>query len=156
MDPSCFVDRTQGSGDGVMMWGMFCWNAPGPLIVLEGPMFSEEYVNITADQVYPAKFILYPEGSCCFVGDIAVHRARIIHQWFSKQGCDFYHLSRPQQSADLNPIDAVWNMPERKILEQSPAPPNLSQFKDWLVNTWHTLCWNAVQNVVEFMVNRKY
>ena len=129
MNPSCLVRTVQGSGGSIMVWGMFCWYGSGPLVLLEGKQTAMQYLDILADQVHPAMLQFY-EGDGYFMDDNAtIHRARIVRDWFNEHQSDFQQLSWTPQSPDLNPIENVWDMLERRIRQQSPLPSNIQDLK---------------------------
>ncbi|GET51079.1 transposable element Tcb1 transposase [Rhizophagus irregularis DAOM 181602=DAOM 197198] len=48
------IQPTVKFGDGsVMFWGCFSWHGVGPLVVVEGNMNSDDYVNILANYFIP-------------------------------------------------------------------------------------------------------
>ena len=108
---------------------MFYWYGSDPLVLLEGKQTAMQYLDILADQVHPAMLQFY-EGDGYFMDDNAtIHRARIVRDWFNEHQSDFQQLSWTPQSPDLNPIENVWDMLERRIRQQSPLPSNIQDLK---------------------------
>ena len=47
------VSTVKSSGACVMVWGCFSWFGPGPLVLFNGNMNSEAYVNILDKSMFP-------------------------------------------------------------------------------------------------------
>jgi len=60
MDPSCLVTTVQGSGGGVMVWGMFSWHFLGPLVQIGHCLNATAYLSIVSDHVHPFLATMYP------------------------------------------------------------------------------------------------
>jgi len=58
------------------------------------------------------------------------HKARIISNWFLEHDNEFTVLKWPPQSADLNPIEHLWDVVERELRALDVHPTNLHQLQD--------------------------
>ena len=113
------------------------------------------YLDILANRVHPAMLHFYPNDDGYFMDDNApMHRARIVQNWFAEHQSDFQHLSWPQHSPNLNPIENVWDMVERCIRKHSLLPSNLQDLKSCIANAWYSLDVNALQKHVDSMLKR--
>ncbi len=116
MNPSCLVSTVQAAG-GVMV----SWHTLGHFA----------YLSIVADHVHPFMATVHPSSDGYFQQDNApCHKAQIISHWFLEHDNEFTLLKWPPQSSDLNPIEHLWDVVERKIRILDVQPANLQQLRD--------------------------
>ena len=66
----CIQSTVKFGGGSVMFWGCFGWHGVGPLVVVEGNMDSDKYVNLLANRFipwvdnYPNSIFQQDESSC--------------------------------------------------------------------------------------------
>ncbi len=78
--PECL---TSGS---VMLWGAFCWNDLGPLILLAGRVTANQYKVVLSDRLYPVMKHFYPDESGLLQDDNApIDRARGVTERFESR-----------------------------------------------------------------------
>ena len=53
-DVDCLVPTVKRNGEGVMVWGCFVKNRPGPLVVLEGNITGQVYKKLLEDHLLKA------------------------------------------------------------------------------------------------------
>ena len=49
----CIQPTVKFGGGSVMFWGCFGWHGVGPLVVVDGNMNSDDYINILANHFIP-------------------------------------------------------------------------------------------------------
>ncbi|GBO00817.1 Transposable element Tc1 transposase [Araneus ventricosus] len=129
--PSCTAGHTQAGGGGIMLWGTFLWAVLGPVVVAEQTMKAANYLNIIADQLHPYMVFVFPTGNGIFQQDNApCHKDRIVLEWFEEHTYEFYLMSWPPNSPDLNPMEHIWDVTERQLRDQTPPCPNISTLRD--------------------------
>ncbi len=156
MDPSCLVSTVQaGYGGGVMVWGIFSWLTLGRLVPIEHRLNATAYLSIVADHVHPFMTTVYPSSDGYFQQDNApCHKAQIISDWFLEHDNEFTLLKWPPQSPDLNPIENLWDVVERKICIMDVQLTNLQQLRDAIVSIWTKISEECFQHLVESMPRR--
>ncbi|GBO12048.1 hypothetical protein AVEN_3544-1 [Araneus ventricosus] len=79
-------------------------------------MKAANYLNITADQLHPYMAFFFPTGNEIFQQDKApCHKARIVLEWFEEHTDEFYLMSWPPNSPDLNPMEHIFDIMERQF-----------------------------------------
>ncbi|GBN63036.1 Transposable element Tc1 transposase [Araneus ventricosus] len=123
-----------------MLWGTFSWASLGPVFVVEQTMNAAKYLNIIADQLHPYMAFVFPLGNGIFQQDNApCQKARIVLEWFEEHTDEFYLMSWPPNSPDLNPTEHIWDVMERQLRSQTPPCPNISTFRDRCLDIWYNL-----------------
>ncbi len=122
------------AGGGVMVRGIFSWNTLGLLVPVEHRLNTTAYSGVVADHVHALMTTVY---LCCDVyfqqDNAPCHKAQIISNWFLEYD-KFTVLKWPPQSSDLNPIEYLWDVVERKIHIMDVQPRNLQQLFDVIMS----------------------
>src|ERR687896_167699 len=88
---------------GVMVWGCFCNNRIGPLVIVEGTLNSDRYIELLEEHLLPFLNNLNIEN-CIFQDDNAsCHASKKTKSW--KESNLNENFPWPAQSPDLNPIE---------------------------------------------------
>ncbi|CAI2191220.1 15989_t:CDS:2, partial [Funneliformis geosporum] len=53
MSPDCIQPTVKFDGESIMFWGCFGWHKVRPLVVVEGSMNSDDYINILSNSFIP-------------------------------------------------------------------------------------------------------
>jgi transposase len=128
--------KVQNGGGGVMFWGCMTRHAWGPLVVCEGTINGEKYLQLLKDVVIPE--INAAEYQIVFQQDNApAHKNRIVTDYLAQQ--DFETLQWPPQSPDLSPIEWIWNAVKMKVKALHPRPSTPRQIQEAVLDIWDNL-----------------
>lgn len=151
-DISCLIPTVKGS-QGVMVWGCFVKNRLGPLIQVSGKITGSVYINMLENTFLPFYNSFENNLQYIFQDDNApVHRARAVNQW--KEDNSVLSLPWPAQSPDLNPIEHLWDVLERKVRVHKPHPKNIQELMIVLEEEWNKIEPEILINLVESMPRR--
>ncbi|GFX19306.1 transposable element Tcb2 transposase [Trichonephila clavipes] len=104
----------------------------------------EPYVPLFRGAVGP-DFIFMDDNAPC-------HRAVLIDDFLETE--NIQRMSWPANSPDLNPIEHVWDMLERKIEALSHPPSFVTELKRALQEAWKRLSPQLIHHLIASMVNR--
>lgn len=155
LHPANIIPTVQAAGGSIMVWGTFSWHGRAPLVVFEGIVDSNDYLSLLKRELLPEVRRIFPEGRAIFQDDNApIHRAKIVREWFSQHSAILTHLPWPPQSPDLNPIEHVWELLERRIRQRPCQPSSLTALRVFLQQEWHNIPDLDLQHLVESMPKR--
>lgn len=100
------VKQTVKHGGGsIMVWGCVYKNGVGPVVLIEGIMRKEQYLNILQQNLPKViQNMAISAKKCIFQpGNDPKHTLILVKNWMEKQ--NFQSLKWPPQSPDMNPIE---------------------------------------------------
>jgi transposase len=152
--PDCVAPTMKHGGGSLMMWACFRWNKLGPIIVVDGTMDSQKYIDMLENQLYPFwKKTKRCIPSLWFQDDGApCHRSNSVKNWKIDNGIKA--LPWPAQSPDLNPIEHLWNIVKRNIQKRRPLPKNSEQLREAIYEEWSLIDELILKKLVSSMPSR--
>jgi transposase len=135
-DAKNVVGTLQGGGGGVMVWGAMSAFGVGPLVVIEGSMDSDKYVNLLSNHFHPwfTEFRrMHP--SALFQHDHATcHTSQYTSWWLRTH--NFPSLKWFGKGADCSPIENLWDHLERQIRKPEAKFKNVGELTEALQKAW--------------------
>ncbi|GBC07625.1 hypothetical protein RclHR1_07590006 [Rhizophagus clarus] len=152
-DVDCLIPTVKSGNQGVMVWGCFAKDKIGPLIQVSGSINASVYMGILENTFLPFYNSLENNSQYIFQDDNApVHRARTVKQW--KEDNSIIDFPWPAQSPDLNPIEYLWDVLERRVREYKPHPKNIEELMVILEEEWNKIEPEILTNLVESLPRR--
>jgi len=152
-DVNCLIPTHKSGQDGIMVWGCFHKNGLGPLVRLDGRVNSRDYINLLQDNFLPYLDSLEDKENLIFQEDNApIHTSRLSKEWKARN--NLTNLPWPPQSPDLNPIEHLWDVLERKIRARNPLPKNKEELWQILQEEWSQIDNSVIQSLVDSMPRR--
>jgi transposase len=132
----CMHQTDRRGGPGVMVWGCFSWAGLGPLIICHGSMSADTYSDILHLHVYPTLLVMFgdPENSYFQDDNAPIHRAKRVIELRDSMGIP--SLPWPAQSPDLNPIENLWSVLERRLRRRHQLPHTQVELEKALQAEW--------------------
>ena len=148
----CVIQRDRFGGGSVMVWGGICSGRKTRLLVLDGNLNAQRYINeVLVPEVIP--FLLQNGPNLIFQQDNArPHVARVVNDFFNQNNVD--RLPWPALSPDLSPIEHLWDELSRRIHNGNPQINTVAQLRQALVREWNNLPNPLVQRYVNSMRRR--
>ncbi|GFX84302.1 transposable element Tcb1 transposase [Trichonephila clavipes] len=117
------VPTVKHSGGGVMVWGCMAANGVGCLTFIDSTLNNMGYINILKENLKQGEQDLNLGDDFWFQQDNdPKHTAHNVKLWLLYNIKN--QLRSPSQSPDLNPIEHLWELLERKIGQHTPLHQN--------------------------------
>ena len=118
------VDRFGGGS--IMVWGAFWFGWRSLLLVVDGNLTANRYLDIMLSN----QIILYVQlyNDAIFMHDNArPHAAQVYQNYLRVHSVQVFY--RPPYSSAMNPIEHLWDHLDRKVRLRNPSPRNLAQLR---------------------------
>ena len=117
-NPSCLKSSVKFP-QSVMIWGAMSSAGVGPLCFIKSKVNAAFYHNILEHFMLPSSKKVYGDADFIFQQDLTtVHTTKSTKTWFNDHGITV--LDWPSNSPDLNPIENLWGIVERKMKDTRP------------------------------------
>lgn len=153
-DPDCLLPTVKHGGGSVMIWAAISWYSAGPIIHITGRITANEYLDILNDEVLTMASILLPNTAIFQDDNAPIHTAKKVQSWFEEHHNIITHLPWPAQSPDLNIIEPLWGVLEKRVRSRFPSPTSLKQLADVLVQEWDNIPLETIQTLYESIPRR--
>ena len=141
-------------------------NKLGPLILVEGTLNSDKYIELLKEHLLPflndinnkeeeelIPWYFFQENNYIFQDDNTPCHASIkTKSWKGNNSIEI--LPWPAQSPDLNPIENLWNELEIRIRKRKSMPKNKNDFFAALKEEWYKIDESRLTRLVTSMPNR--
>lgn len=137
----------------VMVWGGINSEARTELIFIEnGRLNAARYIEeVLQEAVVPfAPFI--GENFLLMHDNARPHAAGIVTQYLEEVG--IAAMEWPARSADMNPIEHLWDAIKRRIRGRSNPPTTLQQLRIAVTEEWDTFPQDKIRNLINSMPRR--
>ena len=149
--PDCINSTVKFGGAKIQVWGCMASTGVGSLKVVNDRLNSQKYVELISDtleedgrRLCGEHYVFQQDGATC-------HTARATKAWFAEHDIPLMD-PWPPQSADLNPIEHVWDVIKRN-LEQHPCK-NKTELHASIFDTWNNLDRSVTKKLVASMPRR--
>jgi len=123
----------------------------GRLKIVQGKMKAEQYVDILEKSLKESALEMGIENNFIFQQDNGLkHTSNIAIDYFYRE--DIYPIDHPPGSADLNPIEHLWNEVDRSIPNQYRK--NMHTFQTKLFEVWSNIPPTIFRPCIEIMKDR--
>ena len=134
-----------------MVWGGITFSSKSPLHVVNGNLNGEQYISQIIDP-YILPFLNDNEGTIFQQDNAKPHTARITVEHLNDN--NIQPLSWPAKSADLNPIEHIWDALDRSIGNRAVQPKNLADLRNALVEEWNNFPQYKIRKLIASMRRR--
>ncbi|GJE96522.1 transposable element Tcb2 transposase [Phanerochaete sordida] len=150
----CVDVQVKHGGGNVMVWGDISWNGVGRLHRIEGTMDAVQYCKILShsllgslsDQKTAPSSIIFQQDND------SKHKSRMATRWFEDH--DITVLPWPSSSPDMNLIEHVWDVLDRKLRARPTKPSNRDQLWEILQEEWESIDVETIRDLYRSIPRR--
>ncbi|GFV50850.1 transposable element Tcb1 transposase [Trichonephila clavipes] len=146
------IERHRYGGAGWLIWGGIILSFRTDLHVQSVTMTGHIYRDVILDQ--HVRLLRVAMGAeFLFMEDTArPHRANIVDECLQSEAIT--RMNWPAYSPDLNPIEHVWDMLDRRIAARQPPPICLPELRRALLDEWCNIPQDQIDNLILSMPTR--
>lgn len=139
-------------GGGVMVWGGICGDQTTPLVVINGNLNAQRYRDDILRPVVLPYLQQQPRGVLYQHDNARPHTARIVVNFLAANNVNV--LPWPACSPDLNPIEHLWDLLDRRVRLRQHPPANRQELVQALQAEWNRLPRDLIRRLT-FSVRRR-
>lgn len=149
-----YIASTERSGRfSVNLWGWISAVSPGVTVNVENRLNSDVYVRILEHIMLPSVRGVYRNDNFIFQHDnCTVHTARRTVEWLQAQNINV--LDWPSRSPDINPIENLWGLLQKKLQSRRVIFHNREELLTAIMEEWHTIPQDYFRNICLSMPRR--
>lgn len=144
--------KKQSGGGGVMVWGCFGYEAPGPLVVVDGKQNSRMYCGTLQSHLIPFAENELPSTWIFQQDNAAIHAAENTKSWFELH--DVHLLPWPSRSPDCNPIENLWGILARQVYVNNSQYNSIADLTNAIMSEWEKLPLLIFNTLIDSMPRR--
>lgn len=149
---SCVTPRVQAGGGGITVWGCFHTRGKPNLVMLEGNLNHQRYLQILEGNLVPYARETFGENFVFQDDNAPAHRARAVRDFWEEN--EIQHLDWPACSPDMNPIENLWAEVTRYLNNLQHSPTNVNQLRVALNDAWAAIPNETLASLVSSMPRR--
>lgn len=151
LNPAC-IQPVLRHGPQVHVWGSFSLYGTGVLKRVEGQLNAEKYQReIINDIDIIGRCLVFPQRSFIFQQDLAPpHRANSTREFLEDKGIEV--LKWPGNSPDLNPIENIWGIVNKRLNSQSFN--SSEELAKAVQSEWYAISSKICKNLIRSMPRR--
>ncbi|KAK7477003.1 hypothetical protein BaRGS_00031779 [Batillaria attramentaria] len=141
-------------GGSVMVWGCISHDCKQDLVTIRGNLTGDRYIREVLQPAVVPHFDAHPLATRpVFMDDNArPHRSRAVAAYLQQEAATA--LPWPAISADLNPLEHVWDLLGRRIQSLDPPVQNLHELEAALHREWQQLTIQHIRHLTRRMRRR--
>ena len=145
----CVQEIDRFGGGSIMVWAGIMYNNRTDLVIVPQRLNAVWY---TQDVLQDHAAIGVGPGFLFVHDNARAHSAAVTRDFL--RGDDIEVMEWPAISPDLNPIENLWDLLDRKVRNRQHAPQTLQELGDALKEEWENIPQGEIQNFIESMPRR--
>ena len=151
VDP-CIQETDHWGGGSVMIWGGISLNHRTPLVVINGNLTAQRYINEVLRPTVIPFFPRHQEVDIFQQNNARAHSARVTTAFLNAN--NVRTLPWPAFSPDLSPIEHLWDQLGQAVRRRQPMPITLRQLENALQEEWNNIPQDRIRRLIRSMPRR--
>ena len=150
--PPCIASHDRWGGGSVMVWAGIWSTGRTDLIVVNGNMNWQWYLNDIIVPVVVPNLQRIGNGAVFQDDNARPHRARVVQDYFRQHGIQ--RKEWPARSPDMNSIEHLWDLLERRVRGRPQVTQTVADLRQALIHEWRNISQADVSNLINGMRRR--
>lgn len=149
------IPTVKHGGGMIQVWGAFTYYGVGPILRIEGKLTGEKYRQILKTHMAPHLRALMTQKAVKITfqhDNDPKHTSKVVKNYLKNAG--FHVLDWASQSADLNPIENLWDQVKDQIEKRSDRASSLADVFRIVKEEWEKIPLEFIQNLIISMPRR--
>lgn len=146
------VEYVPYGGASLMVWAGISADFRTELVILDENMNGNVYLQQILRPIVVPRAQNVGNNFIYMDDNARPHRARIVNEFFYQNGIN--RMWWPALSSDLNPIEQIWDVLQRRISSRNHHPDTLRELREALVEEWNQIPNEIINNLVQSMPQR--
>lgn len=144
--------RLQAGGGSVGIWGCFSASGVGLNMMYSNRMNQHAYLDVLENRLIPSRDLLVHDHNDWYYqhDNAPCHKAGSITKWLNENSISV--ISWPARSPDLNPIENIWAIIDRKLANHTIS--NLRELEQLVDKYWNEVGVELCVKLIESMPAR--
>lgn len=149
----CVKEHDRFGGPSVLVWGGVSYDGRTDLYIIQnGALTGVRYVNeILNDYVRPYAGAVGP-GFILMDDNARPHRALVARQYLERE--DIERMDWPARSPDINPLEHVWDILQRRICDRPVQPLTKEELTRAHIEEWAQIPRHAIRKLIRSFNSR--
>lgn len=150
--PPNLLQTVAYGGGSVMVWGGISLNYKTDLVIIRGRLSAERYIEeVVQNHILPITHEIGPDFMLMHDGASA-HTARVTTHFLEDAGIQV--MDWPPRSPDLNCIEHLWDLLDRRLHNRQHQPQTLLELEDALLEEWRAIPQDVIRRYIRSMPRR--
>lgn len=150
--PPCVISHDRWGGGSVMVWAGIWSAGRTDLVIVNGNLNWQRYLNDIIIQVVQPNLQRIGNGAIFQDDNARPHRARAVQDYMVQHGIQ--RMEWPAKSPDMNPIEHLWDLLERRIRGLQQPPQTVAGLRQALLDEWRNIPQPDITNLINSMRRR--
>ena len=143
---ACIMEGNRWGGASVMLWAAISTRHRTPLIVVNGNLTAQRYVDQILRPVLLQFLQMHPDLPTFQQDNARPHSARLTQEFLAENNVNVMHW--PANSPDLSPIEHLWDQLKTALSKRQPPSHNQQQLVVAVQEEWESIPQDRIARLI--------
>lgn len=149
---ACVQEHDRYGGRSLMVWGGIHLHGRTPLHLVVGTLTGVRYRDEIVRPIIIPTLEAIGADATLMDDNAPPHRALVVNEFIAQQRVQ--RMDWPSRSPDLNPIENVWDILQRRVRDNHPPATNIQELFQFLQQEWDAMPQQTLAAVITSMRRR--
>ena len=134
------------------VWAGISWKGKADLVVVNGTVNANDYVEMLEKNVLPFRDEYYPNRFIFQQDNALAHSAKLTREFFATEG--ILDMEWPPRSPDMNCTENAWGELSRRLYEAARQFETVEDLREVLYYEWDKIDLDYIKSLISSMPER--